>query len=101
MLTRSEKDAIDYQNLLHANKCVRCKSVLPEGYMFVMCENCREIVNTRHRNVYKLQRKLGLCHDCGEPVYDGKSRCEDCRKRRNFYAREQYKRKKQEFAETP
>lgn len=31
-----------YQKLLYENRCVACKSKLPDGTIFVRCDACRE-----------------------------------------------------------
>ena len=58
-------------------KCLRCGKRPPaEGG--TTCEPCREARQAAERARYAQRRADGLCGKCGEPTFDGDSRCAPC-----------------------
>lgn len=54
----------------------------------------RERVKAYKRDYYEKRRLAHLCQDCGRPVTDGATRCQECTQRRREYMNRRNKSKR-------
>lgn len=70
-----------YQDLKDLGLCVKCRSVLPEGYTKVSCPGCVDKERVRQKKRRERLASEGLCVMCGGTIEDpGYRSCSTCRK---------------------
>lgn len=88
------------------DRCIKCGALLPDGETRLMCDECRDYISRKSKEMYQRRRVNHLCTNCGMPLPDNcqTAMCDFClnrrRSNRKKRALEAYRRQKESYERT-